>query len=129
MIIFDDCPFLCHSNTHKKSNNGSALCCVYGSHRLYCPLPKWILTLIVNNYVKIITFVIISQKIISKIIKFFRNKIFREIQKLYSILNVVGTLNCISCFNRITVTQSNPSHGINTTFGVGEDTEPSEVYI
>ena len=40
-----------------------------------------------------------------------------------------GLLTAYFMLKRITVTMQNPSYSINTTFCVGEATEPSEVYL
>ena len=55
---------------------------------------------------------------------------FRSRYKTYTPICVkIASRSRNDSANRYAVTLSFPSHSINTTFGVGEDTEPSEVYL
>jgi len=53
----------------------------------------------------------------------FAYKIFTPLDRIN------GLLTAYFMIKRITVAMENPSYSINTTFCVGEATEPSEVYL
>ena len=56
--------------------------------------------------------------------------VYGEGYKIFTPFNWLnGRLTANFVLKRITVAMENPSYSINTTFCVGEATEPSEVYL